>query len=489
MKNGSKRRILALMAALLISAYGLHGMDALAEETAAQAPAAAEAPKENSASESRESSSAAEPKENETASEPKENEANSEATERPAAETTPAPEEEEESSAEPAPTVSAVPDDVPAPETSAVPDDAPTPEASAVPDEGPALAPGEILEVLPTEIPEAESDEISAAEADSGETSSFELLKKSRSSRYNHLNLCQMTIPEDGMPIPLIYQSSYGRAVCIAGGSYKSVATSGCGATAASMVIAYLTQNEDQTPYTLFYWAAAHGRYRGSGLGMESVQEMLSNYGVSSRMEGVNAERIIGVLKEDRPIIMLMGPGTFTKNGHYIVLRGLDEAGRVLVNDPASASRSKGAYSVELIVREAKGGVMLVTSAGKAADEAQEGSAEANAVEATPTPADDLATTATPTLADVLAATATPAPQISADASDAQSAYTAQVCVDCVNLRTEIGNSGKIAAQIGKGERVQVVEERTMASGNVWCKVIYEGQELYMRGDMLEKIS
>ena len=50
-----------------------------------------------------------------------------------------------------------------------------------------------------------------------------------------------------------------------------------------------------------------------------------------------------------------MGPGTFTKGGHYIVLRGLDANGNVIVADPASRERSNTTYPASIFEAEANG--------------------------------------------------------------------------------------------------------------------------------------
>lgn len=350
------------------------------------------------------------------------------------------------------------------------------PSASAAPDAQITLAPECTPEPLPTTTLEAVLDATVAPDPSAEAPQGLEMLQKIKKSGYNRLDASRLPIPSNGMPIPQIYQGDYWQPVCISDGEYKSVASSGCGATAASMLIAYIAENYDQTPYTLFYWAAYQGYYTGSGLSIETVRLMLSHYGVSCRMESVSADAIVNALKENRAIIMLMEPGAFTQSGHYIVLRGLDENGMVLVNDPSSSARSAGAYAPQLIAREAKGGVMLVANAAK----------KRSAVTTKPKPENSVQ--AVPTLSDVQnrVAEATPAAQL--PQPTVKAAYTAQVCVSCVNLRTQIGVDGEIAAQLEQGERVEVVEERTSASGNLWCKVLYQGQELYMRADMLEKI-
>ena len=49
-----------------------------------------------------------------------------------------------------------------------------------------------------------------------------------------------------------------------------------------------------------------------------------------------------------------MGKGIFTRNGHYIVLRGVTDDGKILVNDPNSESRSEKAYPLSTILNQSK---------------------------------------------------------------------------------------------------------------------------------------
>lgn len=188
----------------------------------------------------------------------------------------------------------------------------------------------------------------------------FEMWECSQNPSDLYLTPDGLQFPSDGMPVPLLYQYDYRNPVCSMWGEAKSVASSGCGAAAASMVIAYVCGNYDQTPYTLFRAAADDGRYRGNGLSYETVRGLLSDYGVNSQLVGTTRTGILSALSENRPIIIDMGPGAFTNNGHYIVLRGLDENGGVLVNDPNSSWRSRQSYSVTQIVRECKSQCMLV---------------------------------------------------------------------------------------------------------------------------------
>jgi hypothetical protein len=156
------------------------------------------------------------------------------------------------------------------------------------------------------------------------------------------------------MKIPKAYQFDYKKTVCTIGGERKSVSTSGCGATSMSMVIRYLTGDSSQTPYTLFKWAYKEGYYSGDGLGHGAVSAMGKLYGVTGSWVGKDGKKIVAALSSGHPVIAHMGPGIFTKGGHYIVLRGVTEDGKILVNDPNSKPRSGKAYPLSTILKQAK---------------------------------------------------------------------------------------------------------------------------------------
>ena len=53
-------------------------------------------------------------------------------------------------------------------------------------------------------------------------------------------------------------------------------------------------------------------------------------------------------------IIAIMGAGHFTSTGHFIVLRGVTDDGKILVADPVSYNRSTTAWDVSIILDEVK---------------------------------------------------------------------------------------------------------------------------------------
>ena len=156
------------------------------------------------------------------------------------------------------------------------------------------------------------------------------------------------------MKIPAIYQFDYKKVVCTIGGQGKSASTSGCGATSMCMVIHYLTGNTTPTPYTLFKWAYDNGHYNGNGLDHEAVIAIGRLGGVTGKWIGKNGSKIVEALKSGHPVIAHMGPGIFTKHGHYIVLKGVTDDGKILANDPNSKSRTGKAYPLSTILSQSK---------------------------------------------------------------------------------------------------------------------------------------
>lgn len=156
------------------------------------------------------------------------------------------------------------------------------------------------------------------------------------------------------MKIPKVYQYNYKKTVCKINGQNKSASTSGCGATSMCMVIQYLTGNTKVTPYLLFKWAYDNGRYHGKGLDHSAVSAMGKLCGVTGKWIGKDAKTIVKALVYGYPVIAHMGKGVFTKEGHYIVLRGITREGKILVNDPASSSRTQKAYPLSTILKQGK---------------------------------------------------------------------------------------------------------------------------------------
>ena len=133
-----------------------------------------------------------------------------------------------------------------------------------------------------------------------------------------------------------------------------TIKSSGCGPTSIAMVIDSLT-NANIGVVGMAKWAVNNGYYvPGQGSKWSLIPDAAAAFGLRSQSIARNdAQSLAGALAKGTPVVMICGPGDFTKGGHFIVLTGMDEKGNVKVNDPASRSRSNKTYPLERIMSNA----------------------------------------------------------------------------------------------------------------------------------------
>lgn len=140
-------------------------------------------------------------------------------------------------------------------------------------------------------------------------------------------------------------------------GSEGTIGEAGCGPTCLAMVTSTLTQRT-VTPADTAKWAAENGqRCIGSGSYHSIIPEGGKAYRFDVRgADKTQFEQVKQALKEGKMVVALMSRGHFTLTGHFILLRGIDENGKVLVSDPNSRRRSAKRWDFDLIIKEAKNG-------------------------------------------------------------------------------------------------------------------------------------
>lgn len=133
------------------------------------------------------------------------------------------------------------------------------------------------------------------------------------------------------------------------------IAVNGCGPTALSMVIVGLTGDTRINPKVVADYSESKGEYvNGEGSKWTMMTDIPQHFGVEGKEIPLIKSKIIDELKEGNPIIAAMGPGVFTKTGHFIVLTGITEDGQVIVNDPDSKVNSEKTWNLNLIMKETK---------------------------------------------------------------------------------------------------------------------------------------
>jgi len=126
----------------------------------------------------------------------------------------------------------------------------------------------------------------------------------------------------------------------------QTIASSGCGAASSAMVLATL-RDPAIAPEGVAYDIMDSGyRTYNNGVDWAWFPVMAKKYGLRMK-QTTSTDETIEELKNNALVVASMGPGYFTKFGHYILLWNVDEANKIIyVNDPNSTTRTKAAYDI-----------------------------------------------------------------------------------------------------------------------------------------------
>lgn len=138
-------------------------------------------------------------------------------------------------------------------------------------------------------------------------------------------------------------------------GITDTIGVAGCGPTALAIAISTL-KGEAVSPLEVANWSADNGYVcEGSGSYISLIPNAAEHYGLTVEKLGKSSgTEIKQHLNDGKLIIALMGRGHFTSSGHFIVLRGISEDGRILVADPVSYNRSTKEWDLFTILDEVK---------------------------------------------------------------------------------------------------------------------------------------
>jgi len=131
--------------------------------------------------------------------------------------------------------------------------------------------------------------------------------------------------------VPLYYQTDY-PYIKFGNGT---IATSGCSITCLAMVATYLTDQE-YTPPQMAYHFGSYGKTNIERLD-HGIAQMQLPY---QRSE--NIQEVLKALRSGKVVIAMMDDeSVFTNEQHFIVLAGMNDAGKFLVNDPMETNYTK----------------------------------------------------------------------------------------------------------------------------------------------------
>lgn len=131
------------------------------------------------------------------------------------------------------------------------------------------------------------------------------------------------------------------------------IAINGCGPTALAMVVVGLTGDRGVNPKVVADFAYENGYYvDGVGSSWELMTSGATNFGITGEELPLSEESILSTLRNGYPIIATMGPGDFTTSGHFILLTGVTDDGKIIVNDSDSKIKSEKTWDIDIFMNQ-----------------------------------------------------------------------------------------------------------------------------------------
>lgn len=138
------------------------------------------------------------------------------------------------------------------------------------------------------------------------------------------------------------------------GSRSQTIATSGCGPTSMAMVLNYYVDDSITPIQTAIYAVENHHRTSGNGTSWDYFGEMADEYDLEFIQTASSVEALEWMNTQEDPLVICsMGPGLWTRQGHFIVLWDV-ENGVAHINDPASTSQPRTENSYKYMASQCK---------------------------------------------------------------------------------------------------------------------------------------
>ena len=129
--------------------------------------------------------------------------------------------------------------------------------------------------------------------------------------------------------VPQYFQQDY--ADVPYGGSGYTMATLGCGIVCLAMIASYLTDQEC-FPEILADQFRSYGSLAGTDYNLFIDAPKVMGFQLEKKTS--DWMEVVSALEEGKVVVSVQIGGIFTTTGHFIVLPGITEDGKILVNDP-----------------------------------------------------------------------------------------------------------------------------------------------------------
>lgn len=153
----------------------------------------------------------------------------------------------------------------------------------------------------------------------------------------------------------LQYDSEWGsESYSLYSGYSQTIANSGCGPTAVAMVVNYYA-DASVKPDEMCEYSLDNGyRTSSEGTAWGFFESVAKKYDLDFMQTGSSSEALKWMeSKEDPLIVCSMGPGNWTRAGHFILLWDVKD-GVAYINDPASEAKSRIESSYNYMASQCK---------------------------------------------------------------------------------------------------------------------------------------
>lgn len=134
----------------------------------------------------------------------------------------------------------------------------------------------------------------------------------------------------------------------------QTIRSGGCGPTSLAIVYTSLTQDVI-TPAVMADWAMEQGYCAApSGSYRSLMSAGAEELGLTNYYSGSDLETALGYLSDGKLIVALMGPGIFCDGGHFVVIRGVTEDGKILMADCWNADNNDVEWDITTIAQNLK---------------------------------------------------------------------------------------------------------------------------------------
>ena len=131
-----------------------------------------------------------------------------------------------------------------------------------------------------------------------------------------------------------------------------NIAIGGCGPTCVAMALSGILDDKSITPKNIAEKEDASGYFTDAGTKWSFFDYIAKEYRVKSTGVSLNEEAMKSALNKGNPIIASVHPGKFTTVGHIVLITGVDNEGKFIINDPNSYTRTLKKWSYDELKTE-----------------------------------------------------------------------------------------------------------------------------------------